>query len=282
MNIERNAWRPLAAAIITVAIALSAQPSAQATAVIGATEPTQILNNIELVAQYQNDVDRALTQVRQYTALAQQLKNMPDSVKQQLGYSAEQLKNFNDFNISDAMQLQSALEQSRQATSVIKQADGDAYKTLGVLKAQGTNMTVEQYESGMAVLAQEHADTYGKELASYKQAISDQQQASEQIAQIDQNAPNITSEVGGLQSVIHTNAILSRQLATINTTLSKNAMVTAQSAQDAASKIADERLNKKCSAAATAQLFGAPDPSMWQGCERNTSATGTVQQVGGQ
>lgn len=278
MNITRIAALPLAIAMVTAALSLAVPMPASATSVVGATEPTQILNHVELLAQYQNDVQRALTQVRQYTALVQQLQNMPDEVKSQLGYTVQQLKNFSDFNINDGLQLQSALQQSSQSISTIQSAEGEAYKTLGVLQAQGVNMTVEQYESGMAVLAQQHANTYGKEIASYQQAIQNQQQASTQIAQIAQNAPNISSEVGGLQSVIHTNVILSRQLSDINTTLSKNSMVTAQSAQDAASQIADSRLAKRCASAATAQLFGAPDPSQWQGCQRNTSTTGSSSQ----
>jgi len=50
--------------------------TANAGAVIGATEPTQILNNVQLVASYAQQAQQTVTQVNQYETMLRNLENL--------------------------------------------------------------------------------------------------------------------------------------------------------------------------------------------------------------
>ena len=66
------------ALILALALALPRGPL-HAGAVVGATEPTQILNNLQLGAQYVEQVQQTLTQINQYKAMLENLKQLTPS-----------------------------------------------------------------------------------------------------------------------------------------------------------------------------------------------------------
>ncbi|MCS6496773.1 MULTISPECIES: P-type conjugative transfer protein TrbJ [Burkholderia] len=67
-------------------------------AVAGATEPTQILNNLQLVASYAQQAQQTVTQINQYETMLRNLMNMSPSAL--LGEAAGAL--WNDNNMSQA------------------------------------------------------------------------------------------------------------------------------------------------------------------------------------
>ena len=70
--------------------------TANAGAVIGATEPTQILNNVQLVASYAQQAQQTVTQVNQYETMLRNLENLnPNAL---LNGQAQALWNNNNMN----------------------------------------------------------------------------------------------------------------------------------------------------------------------------------------
>lgn len=66
-------------ALVVAAVAAIASTSVQASAVIGATEPTQILNNLQLGAQYVESAQQTIHQFNQYQTMLLNLKQMTPS-----------------------------------------------------------------------------------------------------------------------------------------------------------------------------------------------------------
>ena len=66
------------AALVSLSVVLGA-PSARAGAVIGATEPTQILNMIQLMMSYIEQAQQTVTQIQQYQSMLRNLQNMTPS-----------------------------------------------------------------------------------------------------------------------------------------------------------------------------------------------------------
>ena len=87
--------RQVIAALVSLSVALGA-PSARAGAVIGATEPTQILNMIQLMMSYIEQAQQTVTQINQYTAMLRNLQNMtPSSL-----LNAASMKLWQDMNMT--------------------------------------------------------------------------------------------------------------------------------------------------------------------------------------
>jgi P-type conjugative transfer protein TrbJ len=251
----------LAALACGLALALSVSvvtPNACATAVIGATEPTQILNHIELIAQYEKQLQQAMTQVQMYVALEQQLKNLPNSARNEIDGVRGSMSGVASGNLASAQQMLAAMQMSQQSLPNIQAQAQNAYNTITYLQARGVNMTPAQYELGMAALAQKHADTYGQVLRNYQQSVAQQQEASRQIQAIAASAPQITSSVGGLQAVVQSNAVLSQQLSNISSSLVQQGAVQAQQAKDEAEKSANEIADQPCQEASMATMLGLP------------------------
>ena len=85
----------LAAALAMGVMLVGAVPQAKATAVIAATEPTQILNNIQLVASY---IEQAQQTVHQYTMVLQGIENLKKTLTgEQLRF--QMMRMFSDNNM---------------------------------------------------------------------------------------------------------------------------------------------------------------------------------------
>lgn len=261
-SIKHTPIRAIAFAIgAAVVLPFMAPPAARATAVIAATEPTQIMNHIELIAQYEKQVQQAITEMNSYIALQQQLKDLPQSARAQIEGVGDSYGSANASQLAAAQQLLGALQRSQASVGTIQDQAQNAYSTLNMLQAQGHGMTVPQYEQGMAVLAQQHADTYGVVVDNYKNAVAEQQQAAAEIQRISQSEPQITSSVGGLKAVVQSNAVLSQQLANVSANLAVQGGVTAGAAQLQAQEIADQRQQRACGQAMASYLLGGASAS---------------------
>lgn len=70
--------RQVVATLVSLSVVLGA-PSARAGAVIGATEPTQILNMIQLMMAYVEQAQQTVTQIQSYRTMMQNLEQMTPS-----------------------------------------------------------------------------------------------------------------------------------------------------------------------------------------------------------
>lgn len=95
-------------------------------AVAGATEPTQILNNLQLVASYAQQANQTVTQIQQYQTMLKNLLNMTPS--QMLGEVAGKL--WNDNNMSTAFKNLSTIVSAGQKISYTLSNQDQYFKNL--------------------------------------------------------------------------------------------------------------------------------------------------------
>ncbi|MGP8437796.1 P-type conjugative transfer protein TrbJ [Paraburkholderia fungorum] len=96
--------------LIAGALLMSVTLNARAGAVAGATEPTQILNNIQLTASYAQQAQQTVTQINQYEAMLQNL--MTSTPSELLGQAAGAL--WNDNNMTQTFKNLSTIVQGGQ------------------------------------------------------------------------------------------------------------------------------------------------------------------------
>lgn len=95
--------------------------TSHAGAVIGATEPTQILNNVQLIMSYAEQAQQTVTQVQQYATMLQNLRQMTpsallDTAAQQLFKDQNMLQTFRDLRT-----IYNAGQQAAYSLSAINQ-----------------------------------------------------------------------------------------------------------------------------------------------------------------
>lgn len=236
----------LAGAIAACLVAGQAFGGAMYSTAVGyATEPTQILNHIELVAQYQKQIQQAETGLQSYMALQQQLRNLPGTVRGQLLGIQDSIGSGGYANLDAAQRMLTTLQRTQDVLPTIQNASQHAYATINALQAAGHGITTYQYELGMATLAQEHANTYGVQLQQYQQANATIRTNMQKMQSIAKAAPQITSTVGGMQALLQSNAVLGTQLASINTSLNRALILQTQQAKDTAQQQADGEAESK-------------------------------------
>lgn len=97
-----------------------ASPAAFAGAVIGSTEPTQLLNNLQLAASYTEQAQQTATQINQYRAMLQNLQQIVSSGS--LDQAAQKL--WNDQNMTAAfMNLQKVVIGGQQTAYTMQTVD---------------------------------------------------------------------------------------------------------------------------------------------------------------
>lgn len=98
--------------------ALVVAGGAKAGAVVGATEPTQILNNVQLIMSYSEQARQTVTQLNQYAAMLQNLRQMTPS--NLLDTAAQQL--FRDQNMAQVFRdLRTTYNNGQQAAYSLSQ-----------------------------------------------------------------------------------------------------------------------------------------------------------------
>lgn len=104
--------KPNFAALTAIALLVAMTGTARAGAVVGATEPTQILNNVQLIMSYAEQAQQTTTQLQQYSAMLRNLQKMtPSSL---LDAAASQL--WMDQNMVQAFRdIRTVYQQGQQA-----------------------------------------------------------------------------------------------------------------------------------------------------------------------
>lgn len=101
-------------------LSLALHGAAQAGAVIGSTEPTQLLNNLQLAASYAEQAQQTATQINQYKAMLQNLQQIASSGS--LDQAAQKL--WNDQNMTAAfMNLQKVVIGGQQTAYTMQTVD---------------------------------------------------------------------------------------------------------------------------------------------------------------
>lgn len=232
----------LSLSIATALLVGSPQP-ARSSAVWGATEWTQIANNLELVMQYKEMVEQTITQVRQYEAQLKSLRQMDgsrlDGMLRGVGgvRAGEEVLRA----LSESQQVNERLRSLAGNMEVLMREGRSAVEVAQVLRERGYEVNPDDYIGMMRQLAEAEQDTYAERLESLDRAAADAQHDIERMQHIAAMSKDIETHVEGFGALLQSNAIMSSQLAGLRQTMSAAATMSTETAR----MLADEAAKRK-------------------------------------
>jgi len=170
----------------------------------GATEWTQIANNIQLVQSYVKQAETMKNTLESAAALKQQLQQLdPGTLSRLDGTSLNQINSM----VQMSSDLDRVISSGNAAVEVLQR---------NMANGQAAGMTPQEYLQTMSRLADERGDAYMKGYQSDQQAIQDLNNSAHDIQVAAASAPAITSEVGGMQALLKQGTQMQTQLVAIN------------------------------------------------------------------
>lgn len=239
--------KPIAISLLAIAISASAPPASHATGLVaGATEFTQISNNVQLVVSYAKQLHQYKTQLDQYKeqlfALRQldpqKLKGM---LKGALGLDgpAELEKAYRD-----AEKITSTIQGISAGMDVIYREGQLSLETAKLLASKGVNITPSDYIAAFRELGKVQQDTYGRRLKALNSAAENVISDIKRADAIAANAPHIQTNIEGFQSIAQANAIMSNQLGTLTAVLTQQATMDTENAKRVAREMSEKETEK--------------------------------------
>lgn len=224
MNAHKHPWLiKLAVMTGAVLLGLSLQVNA-GTLTGGATEWTQIANNIQLVQSYMQQVQAARNTLDSARALQQQLKQLdPGTLNQLTSGSITQVQQLAQLD----RVLESNAQSSQRAIDVLRNA---------MAQGQAQGVAPAQYLQARVALAQSGSDVAQKNLASDQRALQDLQNQVAELRRSADSAQGVTSELNGFQQMLAAGNRTEAQLVSINHSIVEANARTAMKDQAAAEK----------------------------------------------
>lgn len=199
-------------------------------AIAGATEPTQLLNNVELAASYVQHVRKVAKQIENIRELEKHLKQLNPARAQSL------LKDFRGLRSID--ELRDAIDQSKRLGDVLSDLDTDmatilyehenAARVLGNLNRRNVRATGGDIMRGMHELSVRRGREYERRVREYTRALESAQNNIQRVERITQDAPEIKSTVEGLSALQVSNGQMLVQLADMQAVNAQAAIDTAK------------------------------------------------------
>jgi len=186
-----------------------------------ATEFTQVANNVQLAAENATSLRQLASDLERYRVQLQQLRQLDPSKLDKMLLSRLGLKNVDELaqTLRDIERINNAINNVQDDMDVLIREGQISVEVAAKLKSKGIDLTPKDYLQGLLFLAQQKEDVYGERVKALQKATENAKSDLDRINQIAENSKNIQSHVEGLQSIIQTNAILSNQLADLNTTM---------------------------------------------------------------
>jgi len=196
----------------------------QATGMIaGATEPTQLMNNFQLLAAHMKQVQSMAKRVQQYAnqgkRLANQVKMMqrldPSKARDLLkgvGIGADMAGHLSQ-RYEAAEEIGKTLTSMSDGLSTLYREGRIAHDVIEDLRKAGHNISGGDYIAAMDVLAKQRADTYGIRIEQVKKASQTAIDDAARLKKLAELNPEIVSEMEGLQAIIKTNENLAGLIA---------------------------------------------------------------------
>ena len=204
---ERKILRTSAVSLI---LAVSASSAIAGGATGGATEPTQLANNVQLLAQVGEAIDTTANTLLTAQQTMQMLKNLPDTLVNELlsGLPIDKVQALAEHYKT----FQKASETYKEAIAVLNKAQKEA---------KSLEMNMEQYLDFRIKVAQAlggtYKDQYESEVAKLKRLESTSKEIEKQATAVN----SINSQVSGLQTIATQNIQLQSFLADISSSISQ-------------------------------------------------------------
>lgn len=192
----------------------------------GATEVTQVMNNMELMASVSKQSQLVAGQIRdyasqvnQYMTMVQNLKNLPAKV------ISETLAPHKD-TLRDLGQLY-------QATTDVYSSASEAYETLQRRRAEmeALKLSPSEYVNAEMLLAKTKGGIYKEQAERDIKAFENAQKKSEKLASMGEEINNVKGNVQGLQFLAQQNQAIIGELMELNSQLREKSLEDKQSGE---------------------------------------------------
>jgi type IV secretion system protein TrbJ len=216
--------RPLALAFVaSLCVASISADAGTVAGTGGATEVTQLLNNVQLVQIAASDVQSVRNTLQTMLYLKQTLAQMdPGTISQMMGIPLNQVQTL----IKLDGQLGGLMDSENNVAGILNNT---------VTGSQAANMTPSQYLQVRANQAQQLGGVYSQSFNNDRQQMSSLQTQLQSVQQTISSTPGITSEVQGLQQLSTENGQIQAQLITLTEAVTKaNALAAMKGQQDQA------------------------------------------------
>lgn len=207
----------LSAALLVALLSASAAPMVGASSVIGATEPTQIANNVELVGSYLKQAEAVATQIKQYQAQLLALRQMDPSKLAGMLKGVAGMDNVDELlqTYNAARDINTRLESLSGNLRTIYREGQISADVLGNLHDRGIDLTGGQYFAAMNQLAEQRQGDYAARLTAFNNAMKQAQDDAKRVRALADAAPSIQTNVEGFGALMSASAVMSGQLASL-------------------------------------------------------------------
>lgn len=256
--------KPIAISLLAVAISASVPAPTHATGMVaGATEFTQISNNVQLVVSYAKQLQQYKTQLDTFKQQVFALRQMDPSklkgmLKGALGLDgpAELEKAFRD-----ADRITSTIQNITSDMDTIYREGAIAVATAKQLADKGIKITPGDYVSAFRGLGRLQQDTYGRRLTALNDAAKNAMSDIKRVEQIAASSEAIQTNVEGFQTIAQANAIMSNQLGTLTQVLTQQTTQDAEVAKRVAEEMTDKKIKRMQTDRYIVDMFAPQAPS---------------------
>lgn len=202
---------------IAILAALIASPSLAVAGTVagfgGATEITQLANNVQLAQAYTQQLQTALNSARQYQLMVEQLRRNPAGFAGRLT-QPEIERHLR--NADAATQMVTRLERLHRDQSFIYSSMDRAHGTIVLMNEQGHAITPEEYSRLAVRLAKEDRGIWRDQVTRLKEASARSEEDMRAVRAISDSADGMTTQIEGLSNIVKSQAIMSRQMAELS------------------------------------------------------------------
>lgn len=251
--------------ILSAALALSLIPSwtnVQAAGVtVFASEVTQILNNIELVMQYLEQVKMVRNQLKELDHWKQTLEGMDAGRVEGILKDRFGLSSMDEFRgmLTTSSLLSETLDELREDMLTINYEQGIAAATIERLRERGYNVGTNDYVAAMYALSKEQAEGYGDRYQRFGDSLKSAQGHIARARQLADEAPQLQGEVEGLAALNAGHAQMQVQLAELTTVMATTGQLQAMEASREEPQRLRDEANRQGSIGALRAMLRKPE-----------------------
>lgn len=209
----------------------------------GATEVTQLMNNAQLGASYLQEVETALNSARQYKLMIDQLRRNP------AGFATRMLDS--DIqrhlaNADSAVEMVDRLTSLRDNTRRVYDELDRSGRTIETMNGQGYEVTPSEYLGMVSQLAKDKRGYWDERVEDFRDSAARAQDDIDSVNRIVEEAEGIETEIDGLQNVVSSNAVISRQLAGLTLAINEQmSVIASEKAEEADARLREAEALKR-------------------------------------
>lgn len=224
--------RAVAAVLIGGSLLLCNTQGANAGAVVGATEFTQIANNLELIMQYKKQVEGVAEQVKMYKKQVEALRRLDAGKLESLRGGINGVMTGQEIleHIAKIDELDGVLSNVGKNMRVVAKEGEIAVDVANILRSRGKELKPRDYLSMMKALSELQRETYQERVRALNKAATDTEHDIERMNRIVALAPEISTNVEGLGAIVQTNGIMVSQMAGLKQSMAAAASMNAETA----------------------------------------------------